>query len=416
MKYLPINTPTWATNANYSAGTNPWSSTPNRVAPTAGIAAIGFVPGQQPPAQYFNSILGGQADAIGLIEQVITRAALTNWQRVTLPNPDSNTTYYDIAALLPIRSSDTFGDRQRGLVMFGNDSVDSNKIYKSRSVDGFAWNSTASLTGAPILGTYAGGGEAGAVFTGNGSALNYSLDHGVTWTTAANFIGSHGVYYASLATLSTAVYVGVGVGVGHDHAVYTTSLAVAATNIAMPVSIVAGTLIDFADDGLSNILFCARLGSNTYWSICRSADAGVTWAKVMDMDVGSNIAGLTFHKSSGLFVACDSSGKTYTSPTGVTWTTVATTRTTASNGFTNQGPRSLASVGPAIAIPWADPGGLGGRGIAYSFDLGLTWNTWCFTTTTVSRLVSINNRLYAFDGLTKEIWISGSLGVPSTEL
>lgn len=56
----------WATDTNYPAGSETWSATPTKVAPSSGVRADGFAPGDQPPAQWinwlFNSIIvEGQA-------------------------------------------------------------------------------------------------------------------------------------------------------------------------------------------------------------------------------------------------------------------------------------------------------------------------------------------------------------------
>ena len=45
---------TWATDANYAAGTDPWAATATKVQPTSGKQAGGWLPEEPPPAQYFN--------------------------------------------------------------------------------------------------------------------------------------------------------------------------------------------------------------------------------------------------------------------------------------------------------------------------------------------------------------------------
>lgn len=44
----------WATDTNYPAGSETWSATPVKVAPSAGVQADGFAPTDQPPAQWLN--------------------------------------------------------------------------------------------------------------------------------------------------------------------------------------------------------------------------------------------------------------------------------------------------------------------------------------------------------------------------
>lgn len=50
----PLN---WASDTNYPAGSDPWSATATKVAPSAGQIAAGFAPTDKPPAQWFNYIL-----------------------------------------------------------------------------------------------------------------------------------------------------------------------------------------------------------------------------------------------------------------------------------------------------------------------------------------------------------------------
>jgi hypothetical protein len=58
----PSSTTDFATTANYSAGTDPWSGTPRRVQPSSGDRAAGFTPNDRPPAQWLNHLLGLCAD------------------------------------------------------------------------------------------------------------------------------------------------------------------------------------------------------------------------------------------------------------------------------------------------------------------------------------------------------------------
>jgi hypothetical protein len=49
----------WATDANYPAGSETWSGTSTKVAPSAGVQADGFAPEDQPPAQWINWLFNG---------------------------------------------------------------------------------------------------------------------------------------------------------------------------------------------------------------------------------------------------------------------------------------------------------------------------------------------------------------------
>lgn len=49
----------WATDTNYPAGSETWSATPVKVAPSSGAQADGFTPEDQPPAQWINWLFNG---------------------------------------------------------------------------------------------------------------------------------------------------------------------------------------------------------------------------------------------------------------------------------------------------------------------------------------------------------------------
>jgi hypothetical protein len=57
----PTVAPDWATNTNHPAGANPWNGQPNKVQPSAGKIAGGFVPGTGMPAEELNERLNNHA-------------------------------------------------------------------------------------------------------------------------------------------------------------------------------------------------------------------------------------------------------------------------------------------------------------------------------------------------------------------
>lgn len=61
----------FATDPNFPAGSDPWSGTPTRVAPSAGQLAAGFAPATQVPAQHLNWILGTLADTDAAIQATL---------------------------------------------------------------------------------------------------------------------------------------------------------------------------------------------------------------------------------------------------------------------------------------------------------------------------------------------------------
>lgn len=67
----PTQTPTWATDANYPAGADAWSGTPTRVEPAAAQKGTGHVPGERPPAQFFNWLSGLYSDWVSYFAAII---------------------------------------------------------------------------------------------------------------------------------------------------------------------------------------------------------------------------------------------------------------------------------------------------------------------------------------------------------
>src|SRR6187402_1501439 len=86
MKHLNPTPPPWATDANYPAGANPWSATPTRVVPSAGVAAAGFRPKQKPPAQILNYQLGKTGDDLTSLARLAAHSALRTWAHGDQPD------------------------------------------------------------------------------------------------------------------------------------------------------------------------------------------------------------------------------------------------------------------------------------------------------------------------------------------
>jgi hypothetical protein len=78
----------WASDANFSAGSDPWSAQPTKVEPSGTIKGRGFLPGTTPPAGWFNWIfnqiitnLNLKTDSPGTVtDNEIPRWHLTNGQ------------------------------------------------------------------------------------------------------------------------------------------------------------------------------------------------------------------------------------------------------------------------------------------------------------------------------------------------
>lgn len=66
---------TWATDALYPAGANPWNNQPNKVNPGPSLAAEGFEPGQAPAAEFLNYALWNAGVFLSYLDQIDT----LNW-------------------------------------------------------------------------------------------------------------------------------------------------------------------------------------------------------------------------------------------------------------------------------------------------------------------------------------------------
>ena len=76
--------PFWSENANYPAGTDPWSATPTVVAPSVAVRNAGHVPAAQVPAQYENATKRSLARYVDYLADIA-------FQNLTPPNgTDSN--------------------------------------------------------------------------------------------------------------------------------------------------------------------------------------------------------------------------------------------------------------------------------------------------------------------------------------
>jgi len=67
----PTVSPDWATNANFAAGVNPWNGQANKVQPSSGITAEGFVPQTMLPAEHVNYLLNNHGGWIDYLDGIL---------------------------------------------------------------------------------------------------------------------------------------------------------------------------------------------------------------------------------------------------------------------------------------------------------------------------------------------------------
>jgi hypothetical protein len=105
MPTRPTTTPSWATDANYPAGADPWSGTPTRVEPSAPQKGTGNTPATRPPAQHHNWLQGFIADWIAYFAAIIDSNEEHTYQA-----PKTRTVW--IPCYKGVSSSDPAGDAQ----------------------------------------------------------------------------------------------------------------------------------------------------------------------------------------------------------------------------------------------------------------------------------------------------------------
>jgi hypothetical protein len=154
--------------------------------------------------------------------------------------------------------------------------------------------------------------------------------------------------------------------------------------------------------------------------VLRSTDDGATWDFSNPSGSGAPPTGLgaAWSQANGCFVMIDSNGRVWTSVDADTWTIVRTVALLAAATMaTPWGQNAVAACGPVIAC-LANRGvnalGKYDNGIAYTLDLGATWNEVYFGSADVNapltNLISANGRLYAIDG--EALYQSGVLESP----
>ena len=412
MKQLPVLSPQWATNANFPAGAQPWSATPTRVAPSGGVAAAGFAPAEQPPAQFMNYQLGKTADGVADAAAVATHAAMRDWAATAYSLAGNNGTRLVLARQDVATYGYTPSEKQRYPEVYGPDTTDSDWVKRTISADAKSWSNQGKVTGtgfASGLSFAAGTGtvEAGAaqeLFMSNGAVAVSSSNGGTSWATNNNFthLNTLGFHYAAGAGFYFACDTD---GQIKKSASFTTG----ATNVTIPGvttfnSIASGNYAEFADDGGANIVMICRENGNAYFSAYRSGDSGVTWAKMVDLT--GTFANVVYNAAHGKFVMLDSAGVIWASTDGALFTGIATSVVPA------QGRRLLAALGHVVAAV-INPAGY--QGIAYSLDLGANWNVWKFSIIgPPNQLRAGNGRLYAL--LSNTIWQSGQITAPAPDL
>ncbi len=362
------------------------------------------------------SLLDGQ---LSTDELATSHATLQSWRYTDLVPLTADVNHViSICGMLPVIGyTDLNDDRPRSIAATATVSAGSpaNAASFARSYEGSQWEEVFQYQISPAIalpiGIAAGAAGQLVIIKATGPAYNYSSDQGSTWAqTSSGSANNLRAFYAAghwyMAKSSGSV------GVGTSISTFTTgsvALPGAASALAGPVS--------FATDG-ATVVVCGKGAASADSTVWVSTDNGVTWTTSISLYRDANVA---YSKYFGKFVIVDTGGSIFTSVSGAptTWVTTGTNASPA-NDFDFGSQDALACAGPAIVhsvttpTAWISGSGDPGSGIAYSLDLGATWNYSIFGLAEKIRVVEINRRIYAYD--TRHIWASGPLAPPKREV
>lgn len=355
-------------------------------------------------------------------KRLLIHRALREWQAVALPyqaNPRDCHYPFLVSPKLPNMQSTIFA--------VGWNTADSARFSYARSFDGTVFDAEpvgASTTeGSRCVATGADGEFISGV-VGSGQVVSHTeLGRIKDFETLPTDTPS-AVYYARYcATYLSASATGK-IYFGSDLAdlVANTPFSAATSFTTSTLGVAGG---EFADDDSANIIHAGEstISAVTRQRIMHSADDGETWTVAMTCAGGITGINVAWHPIQEKFVALDSAGNFYTSPTGLVWTLThaATSANAAAGASTRYG--TLAIAGECIAkvfnpTLYTD---YSGPGVIYSFDMGATWRTQIFgygfdftsdfdvseNPEPILSLLSVNDRLFATDGF--RVYRSGLL-------
>jgi hypothetical protein len=386
------------------------------------LLAAGITPSGDPDNANESQYLEALHVIIG--KRSLAHRAMREWANVELP---FQVTRYDVE--YPFIAHPRLASGQDTVFAIGSDA-DSDLSYV-RSFDGGVFDRETLTADTTVGAKCAAAGADGEFLVGSDNLVVKHADLGKTKTSEALPTDApSAVHYARYCTTYLAA--------GQSGDIYAgTSLALMA---AAPFEVADGGLTiatagvpggEFADDGTANIVYAGSgtAGGVTRFRIYHSADDGATWTTALTCGAGITMINVAWHAAEEVFVALDSGGAFYTSPTGLVWTLVnASTGITAAAGASERhGTLAVAgdcvakAYNPTLYTTYSAPG------VAYSFDLGDSWRTqafgYGFDFTTeydvtenpepILSLTSANNRFFASDNF--RVYRSGVLEFESND-
>lgn len=375
----------FAPDANFPAGSDPWSGQPTKVEPP-GAGSTGFVPNTGAGAQFFNKLLrdgftqssDGKTYAQSLRDAVYNfLVALLGW----LGFLNVQNWHASVSCLVfdgngtggQVRAKFVTGTRTwllagpvgavtpvTGLVRSTDISSfpTSNEISGGNQLSNFAGNFDADPSGNIV---YPGQGN-----TDGGTILDYN---GSAWTKRTGLFAPVMVTPDVVYEPVSALWCVAGCNQTNSRIdVYTSSNRSAWTAGTRPASQPTsnGMYVTLGTDGLGKIVMLVHDVINNKFLSSTSTDGGATWSAMVTINAAFTPANLCAYPravwtgSSWVAVARGATTcKVYTSPDGITWTLAATLTTKTIAGVDVDG----ALLGAKVAT----------GEIAYSLDGGATW-------------------------------------------
>lgn len=405
----PTSSPAFATDATFTSGALTGSAP--RLDPGAGFKAQGWYPNRRVPARWFNWLLGIVGDWLGYLDEIQLNQAVQEWRGEILPGDFGSRDVIFRFLATPRFNSTLAGE---AVVALGqqNGGGEADDVFPVVSAGSLAPLGLIDI-GTGDLGACAAGGAPGEYLIGTAGGVTAVRNLGLAGNADASGYTSSFTPCAVHYMRGPGVYLAANASDGSfDRCVGPLATAAPFTQVAtaLATSFATGSIGtpggEFADNGANAVVFLASavVGGVTRFRAFASTDAGDTWTETKTFGAGITSAALTYSKFHGCFVIVDSDGETWTSPSGGIWTSRGVKAELAAPFYARHG--VLASAGPCIAKLFraAVTGGTNYvSGVAYSFDLGLTWRTALFEqhdpalaeNYTLQSLVAANGRFYA---------------------
>lgn len=394
---------TWATEANYPGGPNPWNGQPTKVQPSPDY----WTPNTKPPAQYFNYVFGAIASDITALYAAGVTAAIDNWGAATQAvSLDSGTTFASPFVW------DAFNTRWLGFTSGSSGTL----IY---SVDGGrSWNQPrGSGIGGTTLAVAVNPTTGDIVFMQSATSDVSKIANpgtGSVTQTDSTFVALN-VATACWSTVDSKYYILLaddpGSGTFSGGRLITTPDGTTLTTFAPPSGWVSGTNHIGA--------FLSAVGpAITVMALC-GATAGTDTARLMTVGTGGSmtdvtpsilgskiVTGLAYdaNRAVWLLLAYDGTSSTlYTTTTPGTSTSWALAST-----FTGAKMTGAAVLGVAWAVTGPNTVSAGNT-VRVSTDQGATWHKTASGQAAVAALASSGNQLVAWG--TANVIASGAVGL-----